>query len=115
MTEPVIKAPIFVAFDVDGTLLSKADGYEDTPNYKVIESYFHYRDVLGHKMIVWSGNGKDWARTWAMKLGLKHRFEDVSTDPLIMEKPRMADPYRLIPDICVDDEDVKLGKENIRV
>jgi hypothetical protein len=106
----------YAAFDVDGTLLrdESSHGYEDTPNYPVIEMYMKYK-AAGYQMVVWSGSGRDWARTWAMKLGLKHRFEDVAGDPICMEKPRLDDPNRLIPDVVVDNEEVLLGKENIRV
>ena len=105
-----------VAFDVDGTLLSRKPGYEETPNYDVIKTYIFYRDVGGAQMIIWSGCGEDWARTWAQKLGLKNRFEDVATDPWkIMEKPRLDDPNRIIPDITFDDEVVLLGHINVQV
>ena len=105
---------LVVAFDVDGTLLNKTSGYEDTPNYSVLQVYFWHRSN-GAKIIIWSGCGKDCARAMALKLGLKHRFEDTDNDPIIMEKPSFKDPNRLEPDITYDDEIIKLGKVNIQV
>ena len=105
---------MLVAFDVDGCLLSKKEGYEDTPNYPVLETYCRHK-AAGDTVIVWSGNGVDWARTWAMKLGLKHRFEAVAGDPICMEKPHLEDPNRIIPDITYDDEKVTFGRRNIQV
>ena len=52
-------------------------------------------------MIIWSGGGEDYAARWGQKLGLEatYHFKDGS----------------IVPDIAFDDEDVKLGKINIRV
>jgi hypothetical protein len=93
-----------IAFDVDDTLLvpAVATGLKlDTPNYDTIAVYKWFQ-AQGHYMIIWSGSGMDWARTWAEKFGLwpneicvKEKRDDV--------------------DISFDDCDVDLAKTNIRV
>jgi len=94
---------MIVAFDVDDTLIIPAVAGvfdRDTPNYDTI-AIFKWHEAQGHKMIIWSGSGVDWARTWAEKLGLnaeirvKQKSEDV--------------------DIAYDDCDVDLAKVNIKV
>lgn len=54
-----------VAFDVDGTLID----CEDRPRYDVI-ALFRLFDSLGCLMIIWSGDGIDYAWRWSQKLGL---------------------------------------------
>jgi len=93
-----------IAFDVDDTLLvpSVASGFPtDTPNYDTIALYKWFQ-AQGHYMIIWSGSGIDWAKTWAAKFGLtadefprKQKREDV--------------------DIAFDDCDVDLAKVNVKV
>lgn len=93
-----------IAFDVDDTLIipSVATGFDrDTPNYDTIALYQWFQ-AQGNYMIIWSGSGIDWAKTWAEKLGLiadefpvKQKREDV--------------------DIAFDDCEVDLAKVNIRV
>ena len=93
-----------ICFDVDDTLIvpSVATGLDmDTPNYETIAVYKWFQKQ-GAYMIVWSGGGMDWARTWADKLGLKPdeiRVKEKSEDI----------------DICFDDCIVDLAKVNIRV
>jgi len=92
-----------IAFDVDDTLLvpSVASGFgRDTPNYEVIQLYKWFQ-AQGHTMIIWSGSGIDWAKTWAEKFGLT--ADDYPT--------KGAYPV----DIAFDDCDVKLGTVNVRV
>jgi len=96
-----------IAFDIDDTLIvpSVATGLDrDTPNYDTI-AIFKWFQSQGHEMILWSGSGMDWARTWGEKLGLN--------------------PFRVVVkgdnetfgpvDICFDDCDVDLAKLNIKV
>lgn len=85
-----------VAFDVDGTLIGLQ---QDTPRYEVIK-LFQLLEKFGFKMYIWSSGGMDYAEHWAFKLGLK---------------AEIASKGGFIPDIAVDDEDVKLGKINIKV
>lgn len=95
---------LVIAFDVDDTLLAppEATGFDrDVPNYPVIAVYKFFQQQ-GHRMIIWSGGGVDYARMWADKLGL---------DPDdVIEKT--ANPN---VDICFDDCDVQLAKVNVKV
>lgn len=93
-----------IAFDIDDTLIvpSVATGLDrDTPNYETIALYKWFQSQ-GHEMILWSGSGMDWAKTWGEKLGLipftvrvKEKAEDV--------------------DIAFDDCEVDLARVNVRV
>jgi len=93
-----------IAFDIDDTLIvpAVATGMDrDTPNYETIEIYRYFQSI-GCEMILWSGSGVDWAKTWGEKLGLvpftvrmKQKSEDV--------------------DIAFDDCVVDLAKVNVRV
>lgn len=92
-----------VAFDVDDTLLvpSVASGFgRDTPNYDTIAVYKWFQ-AQGHYMIIWSGSGVDWAKTWAEKFGL-------TADAFIVKG---SEPV----DLAIDDCDVELGTVNIKV
>jgi len=93
-----------IAFDIDDTLIipSIATGLDtDTPNYETIAIYRWFQDQ-GHCMILWSGSGIDWVKSWADKLGLKP--DDI----------RIKQKYDDI-DIAFDDCDVDLAKVNIKV
>ncbi len=92
-----------IAFDTDDTLLvpSVASGFgRDTPNYEVIAIYKWFQ-AQGHEMIIWSGSGIDWAKTWAEKFGL-------TADDFPVKG---AYPV----DIAFDDCHVSLGTVNVRV
>lgn len=94
-----------IAFDIDDTLIvpSVATGLErDTPNYEIIAIYKWFQ-AQGHTMILWSGSGVDWAKTWGEKLGLK------PDAVLIKQKEGNA------IDIAFDDCDVDLAKVNVKV
>jgi len=98
------KTNMCIAFDIDNTLIisSAVTGMSlDTPNYETIDIYRWFQ-AQGHVMILWSGSGIDWAKTWGEKLGLmpfevriKQKSEDI--------------------DIAFDDCDVKLAKVNVKV
>lgn len=93
-----------VAFDVDDTLLvpAVATGFDrDTPNYDTIALYKWFQ-AQGCHMIIWSGSGVDWAKTWAEKLGL-------TADEFPMKEKRGD------VDIAFDDCEVDLAKVNVRV
>lgn len=100
----MINGRTVVAFDTDDCLIvpSVAAGFgRDTPNYETI-ALFQWFKSQGCYMIIWSGSGQDWAKTWAEKLGLeadaypvKEKREDV--------------------DIAFDDCNVTLGKVNVKV
>lgn len=93
-----------VAFDIDDTLIIPSvaiRGAYETPNYDIIAIYKWFQ-AQGCEMILWSGSGVDWAKTWGEKLGLmpftvrmKEKSEDV--------------------DIAFDDCEVSLAKVNVQV
>ena len=92
-----------IAFDVDDTLIipSVANRFgRDTPNYENI-AILRWFQAQGHQIIIWSGSGIDWAKTWAEKLGLEAEIR-------IKEKSEDID-------IAFDDCDVELAKVNIKV
>ncbi len=91
-----------IAFDVDDTLIvpAVATGFDrDTPNYDTI-ALFKWFQSQGNRMIIWSGSGVDWAKTWAEKLGLEAEIHVKGSVPV---------------DIAFDDCDVKLGTVNVKV
>lgn len=92
-----------VAFDVDDTLIvpsvANSTG-RDIPNYPMI-GVFNWHKAQGHKMIIWSGSGIDWATMWAEKLGLEAE---------IRVKQKSADV-----DICYDDCEVDLATVNVKI
>lgn len=93
-----------IAFDIDDTLIvpAVATGLDiDTPNYENI-AILKWFQRQGHEIILWSGSGIDWARTWGMKLGLQ---------PFIVQTKSKAFPV----DLAFDDCDVDLAKVNIKV
>lgn len=92
-----------IAFDVDDTLIipSVVTGNRDVPNYETIAIYRWFQ-AQGHTMIVWSGSGIDWARTWAEKL-------DLRPDAIIPKDKKGG------IDIAFDDCIVDLAKVNVRV
>ena len=99
-----MKNKLTIAFDVDDTLIIPgiANGFDiDTPNYSVIATYKWYQEQ-GHKMIIWSGGGIDYAKRWAEKLGL--------TADEFPSKEKRGDI-----DIAFDDCDVDLARVNVKV
>jgi len=94
---------ITCAFDIDGTILVDERNPDpmlfDTPNYDVI-ALFKLLEKFGCEMYIWSGGGKSYAIRWRDKFGLK---------------ATVVDKGSFVPDICIDDEDVSLGKVNIKV
>lgn len=103
---------MIIAWDVDDSLIlppeatGRTDG-RDVPNYELIAVYRWFQSQ-GHRMIVWSGGGEDYARMWADKLGLepdevhaKGPMKDLKGNPLV--------------DICFDDCIVDLARVNIQV
>jgi hypothetical protein len=100
----MINNRLAIAFDVDDCLLipSVATGLGvDTPNYHVVGMYQWFQEQ-GHYMVVWSGSGLDWAKTWSDKLGLK-------PDEVAVKHKRAN------IDLAFDDCDVDLAKVNIKV
>jgi hypothetical protein len=95
---------IKVAFDVDGALIYEIGEKEDTPRYDIIQ-LFHLLEHFGCKNYVWSGGGTDHAEQWKQKLGLEAK---------VIPKTIEASVSVGI-DITIDNEEIDLGKINIRV
>lgn len=93
-----------IAFDIDDTLIipAVATGLDrDTPNYETI-AILKWFQAQGHQIILWSGSGMDWARTWGEKLGLQ---------PFTVLPKEMREDVSL----CFDDCDVALAQVNVKV
>jgi phosphoglycolate phosphatase-like HAD superfamily hydrolase len=105
---------INIAFDVDDTLWKVrwelrngiAIPCGQIPDYEVIHTLiFHYKN--GEKIYVWSAGGVDYARSVCEKLGLSDMVEVVRKDQVT------ADALQI--DLTYDDQEVTLGKVNIRI
>lgn len=97
---------MIIAFDVDDTLIvpAIATGLDvDTPNYEVIAIYRWFQNQ-GNHMIIWSGGGADYAKMWAMKLGL-------TADEFMAKDTRLKDRI----DLAFDDSDINLARVNVKV
>lgn len=92
---------IKIAFDVDGTLIRKSPKGEDVPRLEILLYLSFYHIVGDCEIFVWSGSGIEYANRWVEKLGLQ--------DVTVVAKGSF------IPDIAVDDEEVTLGKVNLKV
>lgn len=93
-----------IAFDIDDTLIVPciATGLDrETPNYENI-AVLKWFQANGHEIVLWSGSGMDWAKTWGEKLNLI---------PFEVRIKQKSDDI----DICFDDCIVDLAKVNVRV
>lgn len=106
---------MIVAFDVDDTLIvpSVAAGFgNDVPNYEIVHlALWHI--AQGHKVVIWSGSGIDWATRWAEKLGLIQHVEIWTKERRIYDDGEHFG--EIMVDIAYDDCDVELAKVNIKV
>lgn len=93
-----------IAFDVDGTLIKKSAEGRDIPRFEVI-FLLNCLKVLGNEIFVWSGSGFDYAQTWCDKLGISDQVEVIIKELSLINQV----------DLAIDDEDVTLGKTNMRV
>jgi len=93
---------LVIAFDIDDTLIipSVVTRARDVPNYETIAVYRWFQ-AQGFHMVLWSGAGVDWARTWGDKLGLQPDEIRVKGEGHV--------------DIAFDDMDVKLATVNVKV
>ena len=112
-----------IAFDIDDTLwkivpdlspsaqiLSQHRGYQSykqVPDYDLI-SVLKWFKSNGANVYVWSAGGTDYAQTIVDKLGLD------SYVVVIDKEMRYSGEEKFI-DIAFDDEDVELGKVNIKI
>jgi len=89
-----------IAFDVDGTLIS----FKDRPKEDTIK-LLKLLHGMGNRIIVWSGGGRDYAKTWVQKLYLEDYVDEVKDK---------FDKHEYV-DICFDDEMVDLAIINIKI
>lgn len=85
-----------IAFDIDGTLID----IERKPNHKIIDllRWFEKRD--NWKVIIWSGGGIDYAKTYRDKFDLSGK---------VIQKASIE------VDIAVDDEEIECCNTLIKV
>lgn len=93
---------IIIAFDIDGCLIHQIDGI-DVPRFEVIGLLLYWHRFINCRIFVWSGSGIDYAERWVEKLGLTDKIE------------RVLSKGSFVPDIVFDDENVELGKINIKI
>ena len=93
-----------VCFDVDGTLLQNASG-ADVPRPNVI-ALLKLLSKKGNHIIVWSGGGAEYAATQCRRLKI---------DKWVTQYCSKQDAPNLDVFLAIDDQDVNLGKYNIRV
>lgn len=87
-----------VAFDIDGTLLNP----DNTPNYRVIDILLWFVEN-NDDVFIWSGGGMEYAERIARRLGLHTMITVIPKDA------------SMNIDLTFDDQDVTLGKVNIRI
>lgn len=95
---PMVAHTPMVAFDVDGCLFDEFD----RPRWDVIDILRAFSN-LGWAVSVWSGSGVEYAKRKVERLGLM---------PLLV---RVGPKGGYCPDVAFDDQDVTLGKANIRI
>lgn len=90
---------MIICFDVDGTLFD----YEDQPRKEVI-ALLRALKGANNKVYIWSGNGYEYASLRARDLKLEKVVDGI-----------LSKYTDIVPDIAIDDKDVKLGKVNIKI
>lgn len=83
-----------VAFDCDDTLIKWSDDGRAIPNHNVID-LLRWFMRNGHKVVVWSGGGVEYAQTWVEKFNL-HGIDPLN-DVIVVEKGSIP------VDIAIDD------------
>lgn len=95
-----------IAFDIDDTLWKiNVKHLRQEPDYELIQvlKWFYNN---GDEVLVWSAGGVDYAQTIVDKLGF--------TDMVKVIPKKLTDDMDT-PDLTFDDENVRLGRVNIRV
>ena len=91
-----------IAFDLDNTLIKKSNNGEDIPNYGAIFFLHMFLALNDVRIFVWSWSGIDYAKRWVEKLWISENVKVIVKGSIDV-------------DIAVDDEEVNLGKVNIRI
>lgn len=92
-----------IAFDVDGTLIS----YNDKPRRDVIDMLITL-SRLGHRIIVHSGGGLEYAQLWVRRLYLDEFVAECRDKSFV-------DPPGGDIDVAFDDDLGQFGKHTIKV
>lgn len=96
-----------IAFDVDFTLINA----DNSLNLNVGQLLIWFISN-GDRIIVWSGGGVDYAKTWVSRL---RYLSDEDRENIIVIPKLLASAKEYDVDIAVDDEFVELGKVNIKI
>jgi hypothetical protein len=97
-----------VAFDVDGCLKN----YDGSLRHEVCELLIAFL-MSGFEVMVWSGGGKDYAMGVWRSVVREYQLEDGMSDLVSTVTCKMKDDSK--PDLAFDDENVNLGKFNVRL
>ena len=89
-----------IAFDVDGTLIDK----NDHPRQEVIALLKALASSKRNQIIIWSGGGENYAAMWGRRLQLDNHVWSYWG--------KIGSPQ---VDLAIDDQEVKLGKVNIKI
>jgi len=92
---------MIAAFDVDGTLID----FEGNPRPEIVNLY-RWFEQHGYEMVVWSHAGVQHAKETCAKLGL--------TPSKTLHK-NMWGGNQIYPDVAVDDLDLRIGKNMVKV
>lgn len=90
-----------IGFDLDNCLIRYYLN-EDTPKYETIDLLRWFRENTDWEIICWSGGGIPYTQRWVEKLGLNSFVR-------VIEKGGEE------VDLAIDDEEVNLGKVNIKI
>lgn len=105
---------MIIAFDVDGTLIT----FNDKVRRDIVQLLINLSQY--HRIIVWSGGGKDYAEMWVRRLFLEDYVTSCHTKPVTdIQKNSFFDGQEKqlteVIDICFDDECVDLAKVNVKI
>lgn len=81
-----IKQKLRIAFDVNGTLI----GTTDSQDALAIQLLLKRLKKAGHQIIVWSGNGAEYANEKVTNLGLQDYVDEFASKLDDIERPDIA-------------------------
>lgn len=90
-----------IAFDVDGTI----ETLGGKPRWEILDLLRQF-SKLGHRIILWSGGGKEYA---------ERKMREYKLDAFVDSCQDKSYASGVVIDICFDDESVDLAVVNIKV